>query len=83
MARPIPTSDWNGFCDFFSFDPDLTANAGKPLVSSDGHEAGDGPLYFFWPLPDGNAIRVKVCKEHAKWLKAHIPPKDLRSAIPL
>lgn len=54
------------WCEFFEPGP-------NGLVIQKPHEAGEGPLYFFWPLPDGHALRVPVCERHAAWLKEHLP----------
>lgn len=63
-----------GDCQFFAFpaveeraafgitsgsDPDLVLGCGKPQ--------GDGPLFFFVPVP-GGAVRVPVCTEHGGYL---------------
>jgi hypothetical protein len=63
-------SDDQLLCGFFEAWPE----AGPGMVQSDVHHAGEGPLYFFWPLPDGNAIRVPVCPKHCEWLEAHAQP---------
>lgn len=47
-------------CEYFTAIPDMDGE-----VSSDMHDAGEGPLFFFWPLPNGDALRVPVCQEHS------------------
>ncbi len=60
-------------CEYFEADPD----AGGKIVSSDGHDAAEGPLYFFVPVANGAAVRVPVCQKHCAALKRQFaqPPE--------
>lgn len=31
-----------------------------------------GPCWFVWPLPEGHAVVIPLCEEHADWLEAHV-----------
>lgn len=53
-------------CQFFE------ASGEGDIVLGCPNPVGEGPLFFFVPLPDGNAVRVPVCEQHAEWLREKV-----------
>lgn len=47
--------------------PRIEQTSAPGLVFGCGNPQGDGPLFFFVPVP-GGAVRVPVCTEHAERL---------------
>lgn len=54
----------NPMCQYFELDQTFEVGG----VSSNGHDA-EADLTFFWPLPNGGALRVHVCQKHCDLLK--------------